>query len=139
MSAKTTRFKSVLRGISHVCDYLLTNGRTLLITIIKIIIMAVTSPYQCLTLSLLILPPLLLTTYFMAAFPLPPGTVYIHPSLECLPSTSKSWTIYPDNFYPGGGYATFPNGKVGLISVLTKKYNDRNSLDSILAFGTREW
>jgi pimeloyl-ACP methyl ester carboxylesterase len=48
----------------------------------------------------------------MAAFPPPPGTVYIHPSLECLPATSKSWTIYPEDFYPGGGYATFPNGKV---------------------------
>ncbi|KAF8806148.1 alpha/beta-hydrolase [Phlegmacium glaucopus] len=74
--------------------------------------MVATSPYQCLTLSLLIIPPLLLTTYFMAAFPLPPATVYVHPSLASLPPTSKSWTIYPEDFYPGGGYATFPNGKV---------------------------
>ncbi|KDR84352.1 hypothetical protein GALMADRAFT_55533 [Galerina marginata CBS 339.88] len=74
--------------------------------------MVVTSPYQCLTLSLLILPPLLLTTYFMAAFPNPPPPVFIHPSLASLPATSKSWSIYPEDFYTGGGYATFPNGKV---------------------------
>ncbi|PPQ78903.1 hypothetical protein CVT26_011712 [Gymnopilus dilepis] len=74
--------------------------------------MVSTSPYQCLTLSLLILPPLLLTTYFMAAFPSPPAPILIHPSLASMPSTSRSWSIYPEDFYPNGGYATFPNGKV---------------------------
>ncbi|KAF8165947.1 Alpha/Beta hydrolase protein [Crassisporium funariophilum] len=74
--------------------------------------MVATSPYQCLTLSLLILPPLLLTTYFMAAFPHPPEPVYVHQSLASLPPTAKSWSIYPEEYYPGGGYATFPNGKV---------------------------
>ena len=78
-----------------------------------IIIMVAASPYQCLTLSLLIIPPLLLTTYLLAAFPLPPAAVYVHPSLASLPPTSKSWTIYPEDFYSGGSYATFPNGKVG--------------------------
>ena len=74
--------------------------------------MVATSPYQCLTLSLLILPPLLLTAYFMAVFPSPPAPIFIHPSLASLPPTSKSWSIYPEEFYPGGGYAAFPNGKV---------------------------
>jgi len=80
--------------------------------LLQTINMVATSPYQCLTLSLLILPPLLLATYFMAAFPVPRAMVYVHPSLASLPPTSKSWTIYPEDFYPGGGYATFPNGKV---------------------------
>ncbi|KJA29628.1 hypothetical protein HYPSUDRAFT_195996 [Hypholoma sublateritium FD-334 SS-4] len=74
--------------------------------------MVATTPYQCLTLSLLILPPLLLTTYFMAIFPSPPAPIFIHPSLASMPPTSKSWSIYPEDFYPGGGYAAFPNGKV---------------------------
>ncbi|KAF8967472.1 Alpha/Beta hydrolase protein [Flammula alnicola] len=74
--------------------------------------MVATSPYQCLTLSLLILPPLLLATYFMAIFPSPPAPVFIHPSLASMPPSSKSWTIYPEEFYPGGGYAEFPSGKV---------------------------
>jgi hypothetical protein len=103
------------------------------------IIMVATKPYQCLTLSVLILPPLLLTIYLFAAFPLPPAAVYVHPSLACLPSTSKSWTIYPEDFYPGGGYVTFPNGKVGLISSLyTRDIVDIIFLDSILAYGSRE-
>ena len=89
------------------------NGLSLLNYVLSSHPMAVTSPYQCLTLSLLVLPPLLLTAYFMAAFPLPPSTVYVHPSLASLPPTSMSWMIYPEDFYPGGGYATFPNGKVG--------------------------
>ena len=104
------------------------------------IIMVATSPYQCLTLSLLIIPPLLLGTYLLAAFPLPPASVYVHPSLASLPPTSKSWTIYPEDFYSGGSYATFPNGKVSLISLNTRSILDMFFFfkDSILAFGTRE-
>ncbi|KAH9482114.1 hypothetical protein JR316_0004209 [Psilocybe cubensis] len=74
--------------------------------------MVASSPYQCMTLALLMLPPLLLTTYFMAAFPSPPAPISVHPSLASLPSTSKSWSIYPEDFYTGGGYAVFPTGKV---------------------------
>ncbi|KAJ3501333.1 hypothetical protein NLJ89_g9379 [Agrocybe chaxingu] len=74
--------------------------------------MVASSPYHCLTLSLLIIPPILLTTYFFAAFPTPPAPIFIHPSLASLPPTSKSWEIYPEDFYPGGGYAEFPTGRV---------------------------
>ena len=74
--------------------------------------MVVSSPYHCLTLSLLVLPMLLMATYLMTAFPAPPEPVHVNPSLASLPRTEKSWSIYPDNFYPGGGYAEFPNGKV---------------------------
>ncbi|KDQ29820.1 hypothetical protein PLEOSDRAFT_1038730 [Pleurotus ostreatus PC15] len=69
-------------------------------------------PFQCLTLSLLILPPILLTTYFLAAFPSPPEPLVIYPSLESLPKAHSSWEIYPEDFYQGGAYARFPYGKV---------------------------
>ncbi|KAL4266217.1 AB hydrolase superfamily protein [Pleurotus pulmonarius] len=69
-------------------------------------------PFQCLTLSLLILPPILLTTYFLAAFPSPPEPLIIYPSLELLPKAHASWDIYPEDFYQGGAYARFPYGKV---------------------------
>ncbi|PPR02143.1 hypothetical protein CVT24_011393 [Panaeolus cyanescens] len=68
--------------------------------------------YHCLTLSLLLLPPLLFTTYFLSAFPKPPEKLFLHPSLASLPKDTRSWTIYPEDFYSGGGYAEFPSGKV---------------------------
>ncbi|KAJ2930865.1 hypothetical protein H1R20_g6227, partial [Candolleomyces eurysporus] len=70
------------------------------------------SPFHCFSLVLLILPPLLLTLYFLAAFPSPPAPIVVHQSLESLPQTSKSWSIYPEDFYPGGAYAELPYGKV---------------------------
>ena len=70
------------------------------------------SPFHCFSLVLLILPPLLLTAYFLAAFPNPPAPIVVHQSLASLPSTSKSWSIYPEDFYPGGAYAELPYGKV---------------------------
>lgn len=72
----------------------------------------VSNPFQCLTLSLLIIPPLLITTYLLAAFPHPPAPVTVHKSLASLPSDSRSWTIYPEDFYPGGGYVSLPFGRV---------------------------
>lgn len=78
--------------------------------------MVVSSPYHCLILSLLVFPLLLLATYFIAAFPGPPEPVHVNPSLASLPRTEKSWLIYPEDFYPDGGYAEFPNGKVRLTT-----------------------
>ncbi|KAF9535128.1 Alpha/Beta hydrolase protein [Crepidotus variabilis] len=69
-------------------------------------------PFQCLTFTLLLLPPLLLVTYLFSAFPHPPLPVHVHKSLASLPPTEKSWSIYPEDFYPGGGYASLPNGRV---------------------------
>jgi hypothetical protein len=83
--------------------------------------MVVSSPYHCLTLSLLVFPLLLMAAYLMAAFPGPPEPVYVNPSLASLPRTEKSWSLYPEDLYPGGGYAEFPNGKVcstGLLSAI---------------------
>ncbi|PFH46559.1 hypothetical protein AMATHDRAFT_183280 [Amanita thiersii Skay4041] len=67
------------------------------------------SPIQCLTFSLLVIPPLLAATYFLAAFPHPPSPLIILPSLS---STPIAWSIYPDNYYSGGAFATLPFGKV---------------------------
>ncbi|KAH7923621.1 alpha/beta-hydrolase [Leucogyrophana mollusca] len=61
--------------------------------------------------SLFVLLPLLFASYFYASFPPNPETV-IHPSLSSLPRSSPSWDIYPEDFYPGGAYATFSYGKV---------------------------
>ncbi|KAF8627946.1 hypothetical protein AX17_006099 [Amanita inopinata Kibby_2008] len=66
------------------------------------------SPLQCLTLSLLVVPPLLAATYFFATFPHPPTPLTILPSLQALPI---AWSIYPDDFYAGGAYAPLPFGK----------------------------
>jgi hypothetical protein len=72
----------------------------------------VSSPYyHCLTLSLLLVPPLIFGTYLLVAFPSPPETLNLHPSLASLPRTAKSWQIYPEDFYEGGSYVTFPHGR----------------------------
>jgi hypothetical protein len=70
------------------------------------------NPFQCITLSMLIIPPLLLSTYFLANFPSPPESLPVHPSLSSLPPTCNSWNIYPEDLYQGGKYITFPHGTV---------------------------
>ncbi|KLO08642.1 alpha/beta-hydrolase [Schizopora paradoxa] len=54
----------------------------------------------------------LLAIRFLASFPLPPEPLAIHPSLASLPQDSRSWKIYPEDFFEGGQYASFPFGKV---------------------------
>lgn len=83
------------------------------------------SPCHCLSLAMLVIPPLLLVGYFLAAFPGPPTPMTVHQSLASLPSDSRSWSIYPEDFYPGGAYADLPYGKVcirlcaSLVLILT--------------------
>jgi hypothetical protein len=73
----------------------------------------VSSPYyHCLTFSLLLIPPLIFASYLLAAFPNPPETLHVHPSLASLPSSAKSWQIYPEDYYEGGAYAVFPYGRM---------------------------
>ncbi|XP_006456887.1 hypothetical protein AGABI2DRAFT_154349 [Agaricus bisporus var. bisporus H97] len=73
----------------------------------------VSSPYyHCLTLSLLLVPPLIFGTYLLVAFPSPPETLSLHPSLASLPRHAKSWQIYPEDFYEGGSYVSFPQGRM---------------------------
>ncbi|KAI0321963.1 alpha/beta-hydrolase [Amylostereum chailletii] len=74
--------------------------------------MAPTNPFQCLTLSLLVLPPLLLTMYFFSQFPYAPELAVIHSGLSSLPPDNMAWTIYPEDFFPGGAYVTLPYGTV---------------------------
>ncbi|KAG6872894.1 hypothetical protein C0992_009271 [Termitomyces sp. T32_za158] len=68
--------------------------------------------FQILTLSLLVVPPLLIATYFLSAFPHPPEPVYVHKSLAGLPPDAKSWSIYPEDFFTGGAYATLLYGRM---------------------------
>ena len=67
---------------------------------------------HCLTYLFLIVPPLLLTVYLLAAFPSPPASLVIHSSLSSLPKHCKSWEIYPEDYYPGGSYVELPYGRV---------------------------
>ncbi|KAI0076964.1 alpha/beta-hydrolase [Panus rudis PR-1116 ss-1] len=68
--------------------------------------------FQCLTLALLILPAITLFVYFLTVFPHTPDSLVIHESLSSLSKDSRSWQIYPDDFFQGGAYVTFPYGKV---------------------------
>ncbi|KAF9449057.1 alpha/beta-hydrolase [Macrolepiota fuliginosa MF-IS2] len=73
----------------------------------------VSSPYyHCLTFSLLLIPPLIFASYLLSAFPNPPETLNVHPSLASLPPNAKSWQIYPEDYYEGGAYVDFPYGRV---------------------------
>jgi hypothetical protein len=75
----------------------------------------VSNPFKCLTLSLLILPPLILVAYFFASFPNPPEALPVYSSLASLPNTSRVWDIYPETFYNGGAYVKFPYGRVRVL------------------------
>ena len=61
------------------------------------------------------LPSLILFFRFLAAFPLVSEGVAAYPSLASLPNESLSWSIYPENFYEGGGYVDFPFGRVSFV------------------------
>ncbi|KAL5527956.1 hypothetical protein ACEPAG_6757 [Sanghuangporus baumii] len=65
-----------------------------------------------LSVSLIAVPSFILLLRFLAAFPLPPEDVAVYPSLASLPKDSRSWNIYPENFYEGGNYVRFPFGRV---------------------------
>ncbi|KAI0268094.1 alpha/beta-hydrolase [Gloeopeniophorella convolvens] len=74
--------------------------------------MPATTPYQCLTLSLLLIPPLLLISYFFAQFPHAPQGYSVHPSLASLGPETKAKDIYPEDYYTGGAYVSLPFGRV---------------------------
>ncbi|CAL1699947.1 unnamed protein product [Somion occarium] len=68
--------------------------------------------FQCITLSLLVLPAITLIVYFLTSFPHMPDSLVIHPSLSSLSKDSRSWHIYAEDFFEGGAYVTFPYGRV---------------------------
>ncbi|EPQ58875.1 alpha/beta-hydrolase [Gloeophyllum trabeum ATCC 11539] len=68
--------------------------------------------YHCLTFSLVVLPSVLLTAYFFAQFPRLPQSFHVYPSLASLPPSSRSWSIYPPDFYEGGQYVDLPYGRI---------------------------
>ncbi len=65
-----------------------------------------------LSLLLVVSTSVLLALRLLASFPLPPEPLAIYPSLASLPEDSRSWKIYPEDFFEGGKYVTFPFGKV---------------------------
>ena len=71
-----------------------------------------------LPLLLLSVPSLLLAFRLLVTFPLPPGPIAVYPSLASLPNNSRSWLIYPENFYEGGNYANFPFGRVSITALI---------------------
>ena len=70
-----------------------------------------------LSLSMLIVPTVFLSFWFLARFPLPPQPTPIHPSLASLPRDSRAWAVYPEDYYEGGHYVTFPWGRVSSASL----------------------
>lgn len=77
---------------------------------------AVSKPVKWLTLSIpILLVPLLLVFWTIISFPQAPQTPVVptyQGSLASLPNSSRSWAIYPEDFYQGGQYVTFPQGRV---------------------------
>jgi hypothetical protein len=80
--------------------------------------MPVTSPYQCLTSSLLLISSLIVLSYFFAQFPHAPQKYSVHPSLASLGSETKAKDVYPEDYYSGGAYVSLPFGKVCLYPYL---------------------
>ena len=58
--------------------------------------------------------PLLLLIYFVTQFPSPQESLHIYPSLASVPQSNRVWEIYYEDYFPGGGYAVLPYGRVSL-------------------------
>lgn len=68
------------------------------------------------------IPPLLLLIYLVTQFPRPQESLHIYPSLASVPRSNRVWEIYNEDYFPGGGYAVLPYGRVGLKSGLSAPY-----------------
>jgi len=58
------------------------------------------------------IPPLLLLIYLVTQFPRPQESLHIYPSLASVPRSNRVWGIYDEDYFPGGGYAVLPYGRV---------------------------
>ncbi|KAI6042291.1 Alpha/Beta hydrolase protein [Pisolithus marmoratus] len=47
--------------------------------------------------------------YLLISFPYPPAPSVVHASLSTVP---QAWSVYPEDFYPGGAYVSLPHGRV---------------------------
>lgn len=59
-------------------------------------------------------PLLLLLIYLVTQFPRPQEPLHIYPSLASIPRSNRVWEIYNEDYFPGGGYAVLPHGRVSL-------------------------
>lgn len=64
--------------------------------------------------SLFPIPLLLLLIYLVTQFPTPQESLHIYPSLASVPRSNRVWEIYGEDYFPGGGYAALPYGRVSL-------------------------
>ena len=64
--------------------------------------------------SLFPIPLLLLLIYLVTQFPRPQESLHIYPSLVSVPRSNRVWEIYDEDYFPGGGYAVLPYGRVSL-------------------------
>jgi len=64
--------------------------------------------------SLFPIPLLLLLIYLVTQFPRPQESLHIYPSLASVPRSNRVWEIYNEDYFPGGGYALLPYGRVSL-------------------------
>ena len=60
------------------------------------------------------IPLLLLLIYLVTQFPRPQESLHIYPSLASVPRSNRVWEIYNEDYFPGGGYAVLPYGRVSL-------------------------
>lgn len=70
--------------------------------------------------ALFSIPPLLLLIYLVTQFPRPQESLHIYPSLTSVPRSNRVWEIYDEDYFPGGGYAVLPYGRVSLHSGLSQ-------------------
>ena len=68
------------------------------------------------------IPPLLLLIYLVTQFPRPQESLHIHPSLAGVPRSNRVWEIYDEDYFPGGGYAALPYGRVSQHLDLSASY-----------------
>lgn len=60
------------------------------------------------------IPPFLLLIYLVTQFPGAQESLHIYPSLASVPRSNRVWEIYNEDYFPGGGYAVLPYGRVSL-------------------------
>ena len=68
--------------------------------------------------ALFSIPPFLLLIYLVTQFPKPQESLHIYPSLASVPRSNRVWEIYDEDYFPGGGYAALPYGRVSSNSGL---------------------